>query len=301
MRWEELREEEFEDAIARSGGVCVLPLGCLEKHGQHLPVGTDFLVADGVVNMAAELEEVVVFPTGHWVGVSIHQHRNEHPERDRKRGFIGLNPHTLLTILEELCDEIARNGFRKIVLVNGHGGNTGLLSYFTQAMGYKQRDYAVMVVESIGGSVFQGETVKIHDIYRRIRDHREEFPMITDEDMAVLERYNETGVGGGHADFTETVSVFGLRPELVKPDRFEAESGRSTCRSKHLTEAGLSNQQLLWDANYPNAYSGFAPIGASETIGQARNKILAEHLAKIFRVVKEDEECVRIAQGLPPL
>ena len=43
MKWEYLREEEFEEAIERCGGLCVIPLGCLEKHGQHLPVGTDSL------------------------------------------------------------------------------------------------------------------------------------------------------------------------------------------------------------------------------------------------------------------
>ena len=49
MLWENLREEEFEDAIERSGGVCVMVLGCLEKHGQHLPVGTDSLKGDAIV------------------------------------------------------------------------------------------------------------------------------------------------------------------------------------------------------------------------------------------------------------
>ena len=43
MLWENLREEEFDDAIVRSGGLCIVPVGCLEKHGQHLPVGTDVI------------------------------------------------------------------------------------------------------------------------------------------------------------------------------------------------------------------------------------------------------------------
>ena len=43
MKWENTREEEFKDAIKRSGGLCVMALGCLEKHGEHLPVGTDSL------------------------------------------------------------------------------------------------------------------------------------------------------------------------------------------------------------------------------------------------------------------
>ena len=43
MLWENLREEEFEGAIEKSNGVCIVPVGCLEKHGQHLPVGTDVI------------------------------------------------------------------------------------------------------------------------------------------------------------------------------------------------------------------------------------------------------------------
>ena len=45
MLWENLREEEFDDAIERSGGLCVVPIGCLEKHGEHLPVGSDYYIA----------------------------------------------------------------------------------------------------------------------------------------------------------------------------------------------------------------------------------------------------------------
>ena len=63
MLWENLREEEFQGAIEKSGGLCVMVLGCLEKHGQHLPVGTDSLKGDGIVKEAAKLEDVVIFPT----------------------------------------------------------------------------------------------------------------------------------------------------------------------------------------------------------------------------------------------
>ena len=62
MKWEFLREEEFEGAIERSGGLCVLPLGCIEKHGQHLPVGCDSIHSRSLVEMAAELEDVMIFP-----------------------------------------------------------------------------------------------------------------------------------------------------------------------------------------------------------------------------------------------
>ena len=68
MIWYDLREEEFEGAIERSGGLCVIPLGCTEKHGQHLPVGTDYYEALTIVKKAAEIEDVVILPVEAWLG-----------------------------------------------------------------------------------------------------------------------------------------------------------------------------------------------------------------------------------------
>ena len=144
MKWEYLREEEFDSAIEKSGGLCVMCLGCLEKHGQHLPVGTDSIKGDKLVELAAERAGVVKFPTTAWLGDVVSSHSVADPKAMSKRGFIGMNPQTLLTVLEELCDEIARNGFRKILLCTSHGGNTGLLSYFLRAQGYKKKGYATM-------------------------------------------------------------------------------------------------------------------------------------------------------------
>ena len=143
MKWEYLREEEFAPAIEKSGGLCVMCLGCLEKHGQHLPVGTDSLKGDKIVEAAAERAGVVMFPTTMWLGDVVSSHAID-PVAMRKHGFIGMNPHTLLTVLEELCDEIARNGFRKILLCGSHGGNTSLVNYFLRAQCYNKKGYATM-------------------------------------------------------------------------------------------------------------------------------------------------------------
>jgi len=299
MRWENLREEEFAGAIERSKGVCVIPIGCMEKHGQHLPVGTDSIVAEGIVNMAAELEEVVVFPATYWLGVAIQMHPDTEPEKRRKRGYVAINPQTMLTVLEELCDEIARNGFRKVLLVNTHGGNRGFLNYFTHAQGYKQKNYATLLIESVGGLKLNGQGCTIHDIYQMVSADRSKYPMLTDADMEVLARFNETGLGGGHAGLMETAYMMYLRPETVAPDRFEAESGSSTHRADHLSRAGVQSQMVFWDSNFPNAYNGFAPVGCSEAIGQVFAKIRAQRLAQAFKVVKEDEDSVRMTLKLP--
>ena len=108
MLWENLREEEFERAIELSGGLCVIPFGCLEKHGQHLPVGTDYFEAQSIVLGASEREEVVIFQPGAWLGEVSCFHAFEDPGEMKLRGSIAIKQETILKVLEELCDEIAR-------------------------------------------------------------------------------------------------------------------------------------------------------------------------------------------------
>ena len=286
MNWEYLRSDEMKEAIEKSGGLCVLPIGCLEKHGPHEPLGTDGFEAKEVVERAAELEYAVVFPTGFWLGDMVGV--KGHPRAIQiNQGTIALNPHTLLTVLEELCDEIARNGFRKILIVNSHGGNQPLLSFFLRCQGYKNKNYATMV------------RPRIHDrktLFTNLLEQSADFPMLTEKDLEVLKRYQETGTGGGHADFVETARVMANHPNLIAEDRYELESGISTGRANYLTELGVSVGRS-WAANYPNAFSGFAPHGCSQTIGQAIVEYSARELAHIFKVLKEDEECVNIATG----
>src|SRR6185312_147277 len=61
-KWEELTAPDFVQAIHQSQGVCVLPFGIIEKHGPHLPLGTDLLDVRFAALHAAEQEYVVVFP-----------------------------------------------------------------------------------------------------------------------------------------------------------------------------------------------------------------------------------------------
>ncbi len=113
MLWENLREEEFDAAIEKSNKVCVVPIGCLEKHGQHLPVGTDTQTAYYIAKEATKLEDVVVFPPvyfGDVLGLYMW------------KGTIAFSSELLQQMLTELCAEIARNGFKKILILNGHGG-----------------------------------------------------------------------------------------------------------------------------------------------------------------------------------
>lgn len=287
MNWEYLRSDEMAAAIEKSGGLCVLALGCLERHGPHLPLGTDSLACKTAVELAAELEYAVVFPTGMWLGDVVGSHALEKPKYP---GFIGLNPHTLLTVLEELCDEIARNGFRKILICNAHGGNTGLLDYFLRAQGYKKKNYATLWTR-----IYDNISANPERLLAHIEANRAEYAMVTEADCDVLRKFIDMGgFGGGHADFEETARIMGAYPQLVAQDRYELESGLSTHRSDYLSAMGV-NCTNGWGANHPNHFDGFSSAGCTETLGQAINLYTARRLAKIFKVLKADEECVKIA------
>jgi creatinine amidohydrolase len=296
MLWENLREEEFEEAVKKSGGLCVMVLGCLEKHGQHLPVGTDSLKGDGIVKEAAKLEDVVIFPTTMWLGNVMGAHSLPDPERLSKHGFIGISSNTLLTVLEELCDEIARNGFNKILILNSHGGNAQLLDYFVKVQCYNKKNYATMWT----GAYFL-EDLAPQTVLDIINPRRSDFDMLTDEDYKTLEKFAKepAGLATGHGGFCETALVYGTYPKTVNPDRFDAECGLSTHRADFLAKEKI-RFGYAWSSNYPNHLNGLAPIGCTESIGKAMVKISAERLARIFKMLKEDTEVLKMVEdGIP--
>ena len=294
MRWEELRSEEFDEAIERSKGLCVVPIGCIEKHGHHLPVGADWFEGIGLATMAAEIEDAVVFPTGAWVGDVSGSHSMEDPGALGMRGYIGISPNTLMTVLMELCDEISRNGFKKILLLSAHGGNDGLMEMIGKQYRYQKKDYVMLTCETIG----RGRESSMPWFYEHVRTHRDEFPAITEEDMAVLKYHADRGTFVGHADFVESAMVMGLRPELVRLDRHHLANGESTHRTDHLAKAGLVGS-FFWGADYPHSFSGVSPEGLTQAIADAHVKLLAERLARIYKVFKEDTDAERMLNRLP--
>src|SRR6202047_3731785 len=145
VHWEELTASDFREGIHRSLGTCLLPLGILEKHGPHLPLGTALLNVRYEALHAAEKEYAVVFPE-YYFG-QIFEARHE-------PGTIAYSAHLQLELLQETTDEMARNGCKKIIVVNGHGGNENLLPFFAQSQLEKPHDYVLYVmgiVDTPGG------------------------------------------------------------------------------------------------------------------------------------------------------
>ncbi len=138
VHWEELTAADFREGIHRSQGTCLLPFGILEKHGPHLPLGTDLLDVRYAALHAAEKEYAVVFPEYYFGQIAEARH---------EPGTIAYSREMQLALLQETTDEMARNGCKKIIIVNGHGGNEYLLPYFAQTQLDKPRDYVVYIFD----------------------------------------------------------------------------------------------------------------------------------------------------------
>jgi len=109
---------EARDAI-RSAGIALLPVGAVEQHGPHLPLGTDLFIARWITDRAIESRRWIRLPEIA-VGAS-EEHR-------QFWGTLWVSPDRLRDQSEALADAAASHGIRRIVFVNGHGGNAGPLA-----------------------------------------------------------------------------------------------------------------------------------------------------------------------------
>ncbi len=289
MLWESLREEEFKAAVEKSGRVCAITIGCTEKHGQHLPLGTDVYIVESIVDAAAELEDIVVLHTGPWFGEVSCFHADKDPDSVRRMGNIAIKQETILTVLEELCDEAYRNGFTKILILNSHGGNVAMLNHFLRCQTYNDKPYATMTAWAQHDDITEP-----HALLEAYNTRREEFSMLTPEDIETIKNWPE-GYGGGHSDVRETALVMADHPELVATDRYDAEDGLRTTRADNYSKLGIQIANHWYAAN-PNCYSGYAPHGTTPTIAAAMKKLNVEKVAAMFRFLKNDEDCIPISQ-----
>jgi len=95
----------------------VIPIAALEQHGRHLPVFTDSMLLGEVVRRVGEsMQDRVLFAPLMWLGNS--HHHMDFP------GTMSASPRLYLDLLNDLVENMLTHGFRRIVLLNGHGGNS---------------------------------------------------------------------------------------------------------------------------------------------------------------------------------
>ncbi len=251
IKYEELTSPEFVQAVAKSGSTCLLPLGILEKHGPHLPLGTDLLDCREVSLRAARQEYTIVFPV-YYVGQIF--------EAKHQPGTIAYSAQLMLNILQETCDELARNGIQKIILVNGHGGNEHFLRFFCQSQLAGKKDYAVYLFDP---------------------------PDLSSD--AKLKSLRKTSLDG-HAGEMETSTIMAHRPDLAHLDRAGQESGEDL---KRLADLKYAYTGIWWYASQPNHYRGDGRYGNKEE-GETILNLEAGFLAEMIRSVKKDSVTLQL-------
>lgn len=133
----ELSEQTWTDMEAASARCVLIPIGSTEQHGPHAPLGTDAVIAKTMADAgaAAFSDEVIVTPTIP-IGASA-EHR-------RFTGTMWVQPATLRAYVRDVIRSVIHNGWDRIVLVNGHGGNVGALKEVAAAITREEPDVIVV-------------------------------------------------------------------------------------------------------------------------------------------------------------
>lgn len=218
MSWEEVKEYLERDNRA------ILPLGAVEEHGRHLGLGTDFIEAEAIAQGVGESTGVVVAPTLNY-GMSLPQ-----------MGFPGtlsIRPITLIAVLEDLFRAFYHHGFHRILIVNGHGGNTASISNAVQTV---SQDLTGLRIKN-----FQWWTDA--EAYQIVID------MMGEHD-------------GSHASLGETAFMLAVRPNAVKLERLTG-CNAPLVPSREITTVQTFAQQ------YPDGIMGFDPRMATREAGEA--------------------------------
>ncbi len=138
--WARVSASDFPALLKASRGVAVIPLGVLETHGPHLPVGTDALAVDEAMRRLAKRETVAILPTLYYSVIS---------GAPAGSGGIHIDQDLVYRLLENICDEVARHGFNKICLAHGHG--CYLAAIFPARMLEKCKDYVIYSIPAYAG------------------------------------------------------------------------------------------------------------------------------------------------------
>ena len=136
-RYEELSWPEVKEAAAQNR-VAVLPVGTVEQHGPHLPLVTDVLTASEMSRLAVKRdpEQAILLPPVYY---SFNEHHMDFP------GTIAVEGPTLISYVTCIGKSLARHGFRKILLVNGHGSNVPFLDIAARNITIETESLCAMV------------------------------------------------------------------------------------------------------------------------------------------------------------
>jgi len=244
--WIRNNDESIVELREACGGVAMIPLGSIESHGPHLPLGCDPIKTDNLVKNILKHELVATLPTLHY---------SYNADARMIVGAISIKSNILIDYVENICDEVYRNGFSKIVLLHGHGGNVSLHQMFGCRMLEKEKPYVTYSLSAQPGGVW-------------------------DE---MKKDSSEANPEWGHACEWETSMMYLADEKLVTLDRLK---GR-TYPSAGALPVGATLTPVDWVAKYPQMAVG-KPHLASKEKGEKFMTAIVAAIVKHLRLIKAD-------------
>ena len=241
VEWPRLRADQLRER-AKQDAIVILPVGSLEQHGPHLPVEIDSLLGEAVAlrtaRLASATDNLIVLPML-WTGISEH-HMS-------LGGTITLDFETFFGLIRCVCESVVRHGFRRIVLLNAHGGNDNALRVCADELSLK---LDVPIVQFTYW-------------------YAAEKPI-----AALLERQSNLW----HACEAETSMCMALRPELVAQDRIRLAEVNCTPEVADVVGKGVYRWRSL-ESRSPAGVYGY-PSAASPEKGEKLLDAISHDLAK---------------------
>lgn len=228
--YEHLTGPEIATTISPSS-ILLMPIGAIEQHGPHLPLSVDHVIAHetatAVVEQCGEELDVWQLPT-----MSISK-SNEHAWSP---GTLYLSPETMMAVLRDVGRSVASTGAERLVLLNGHGGNTTHLGTILRELrlefGLKTFLMHPSLPPAYGG-------------------------VSTEEELGM-------GIHGGR---NETSVFMHLRPDLVRLELAQRRVPEALAQNKHVKFGGSTSFGWLSNDFHPDGYIG-DPTGANAELGK---------------------------------
>jgi creatinine amidohydrolase len=225
MSWDEVGK------LLKKTDTVLIPVGSMEQHGTHLPLGTDTYIATEIARRVSE-KIGVAFTSGIPYGFSI--------EHFNFLGTITLTPESLMGVMRDVCEGMVRHGFKKIILINGHGGNASILETLIQSLKAK---------------------------------HKATFALINITDMAACYLQQSRGLRPSvvtHADELETSLLLAIDKTKVKLNKIK--NSKRSARSGLKTPVGV---KVAWQTE---EYSSTGSIGELRRMGRAEGKRILTYI-----------------------
>ena len=238
---DELSTKEAAQA-AKDGSVLIFPVGSVEEHGEHLPLCTDSIQPEYVALEVAKKTGCLVAPPFRY---GICNATRNFP------GTLSLRFDTLYMITHDILSELVRNGFKRIIVLSGHAGNSHMVALRLAAQDIVTKN------DETGAE-------------RKIR-----IMVLSDFDFAEELTPKYADVNDGHAGTLETSRMMAIKPELVKA------KGEASAWNMPRFEV-VAHPELY----FPSGVNG-DPTAASVEKGQKINRYIIEQVEKLVKTIKE--------------